>query len=255
MEQRQYQFTVALPVGYRDERGVLHRQAVIRKMRGHEEALFYDPELNSGRLVTELIRGCLVRLGDREPPTSEEVSHLYTADRNYLLLEIRRVTLGDQLRASYACPNCRNNIVMTEDLSKIRIRRLHDGEEPADVTVQLEDGYVDQEGTRHTEMVLRLPTGMDEEFVAPMMEKDPLKARDALILRCIERCGTMRSAALEAYGVKMLRDLTLGDRRAIDQALNKESPGVDVIHQIQCSKCGHSFLAPLDMSSFFLTVA
>ena len=54
-----------------------------------------------------------------------------------------------------------------------------------------------------------------------------LRARDAMILRCIETFGTLPRAALEAYGIKILRDLTLGDRRAIYRALDGEAPGVD----------------------------
>ena len=41
---------------------------------------------------------CLVRLGDLQPVPAEAVSRLYTADRNYLLVEIRRATLGDLLK-------------------------------------------------------------------------------------------------------------------------------------------------------------
>ena len=95
----QREFQVLLPIGYADPSGRVHRRAVIRKMRGHEEALLYDPSLTAGQLVTELIRGCLVRLGDLETIDSDVVSQLYTADRNYLLVEMRRVTLGDGLRA------------------------------------------------------------------------------------------------------------------------------------------------------------
>ena len=91
MEPHQRQFDVTLPIGYADENGRTHRQAWIRKMRGHEEALLYDPSLTSGRLVTELISSCLVRLGEVERVDSDLVAQLYTADRNYLLLEIRRV--------------------------------------------------------------------------------------------------------------------------------------------------------------------
>ena len=60
--QREFEFT--LPVGFTDATGRVHRKAVLQKMRGHEEALLYDPSLSGGRLVTELLRSCLVRLGE-----------------------------------------------------------------------------------------------------------------------------------------------------------------------------------------------
>ena len=56
MGPHQREFEVLLPIGYTDEAGRAHRRTVIRKMRGHEEALLYDPSLTAGQLVTELIR-------------------------------------------------------------------------------------------------------------------------------------------------------------------------------------------------------
>jgi len=251
MRTGQWEFEVLLPIGYTDESGRVHRRAVIRKMRGHEEALLYDPTLTAGQLVTELIRSCLVRLGDLASVDADVVSQLYTTDRNYLLLELRRITLGDRLRASYLCPRCGGDVPVMEDLGQIEVRRLGEGEALTDTTLQLEDGYLDREGTLHTELTLTLPRGIDEEFVSPMAAKDPLKAQDALILRCIKRFGTLPKAALEAYGVKILRELTLGDRQRLHQALNGQMPGVDFRRSVRCGGCGTVFEGVLDVSHFF----
>jgi len=251
MRPGQREFEVILPVGYTDESGRVHCQAVIRKMTGHEEALLYDPRLSAGQLVTELIRSCLVRLGDLETVGADVVSQLYTADRNYLLLELRRITLGDRLRASYLCPRCGSDVSVMEDLSQIEVRRLDEGQTLTDITLGLEDGYVDREGTLHAELALTLPRGVDEEFVSPMAARDPLKAQDALILRCIKRFGTLPKAALEAYGVKILRDLTLGDRQRLHQALNSQMPGVNFQRSLRCEGCLTTFEGVLDISNFF----
>ncbi len=142
---------VVLPVGYADPAGRIHRRAALRKMRGHEEALLYDPSITAGRLVTELLRGCLVRLGDITDVARELCSRLYSADCNYLLVELRRFTLGDALPCSYLCPGCGGDVSVVEDLSRIEVRRL-DGERPPEsAVVELEDGYQDREGVRHTE--------------------------------------------------------------------------------------------------------
>lgn len=243
-------FEAYLPIGYTDASGQVHRRAVLRKMRGHEEALLYDTSLSPSRLVTELLRSCVLRLGDIEAPDDAVLTQLYTADRNYLLLELRRITLGDRLEAVYACPSCGRYIHRVEDLREIEVRHKADDEPLEDIVLELEDGYVDRDGQAHTEVVLTLPKGTDEEFVEPMFAKDPLKAQDALLLRCIKRFGTMPKAALEAYGVKILRDLTMGDRLAIDRALNGNTPGVNLERRIDCPDCGRSFYALLDVSRF-----
>ncbi|TEB07875.1 T4 bacteriophage base plate protein [Pelotomaculum schinkii] len=252
MAQYPREFDVLLPVGYTDGSGRVHRQAVIRKMRGHEEALLYDQTLSAGRLVTELIRSCLIRLGGIEAVSSQIVSELYTVDRNYLLLELRRITLGDRLPAVYVCPRCGTEISVAQDLSRIPVRRLEEGQALADITLQLEDGYIDREGALHTEIVLTLPRGVDEEFVSSMVEKDPLRAQDVLLLRCIRRFGSLPPAALEAYGIKILRDLTMGDRHRLYQALNSQMPGVDFQCPVRCDSCGTSFQGIMDVANFFV---
>jgi hypothetical protein len=248
-EQRERE--VVLPVGAADGAGRLHRHAALRKMRGHEEALLYDASLSAGRLCTELLRGCLVRLGDLTEIPAETVSRLYSADRNYLLVELRRFTLGDALPCSYLCPGCGADVAVVEDLADLAVRRLDGDVTPSSAAVELEDGYVDREGVRHTELRLRLPRGDDEELVAETAEKDPLRARDALILRCMESFGSVPRKALEAYGIKILRDLTLGDRRRIYRALDTDAPGVDFRRTVRCPACALRFEAFLEASHFF----
>lgn len=248
----QREFDAFLPVGYTDALGRVHRHAILRKMRGHEEALLYDAGLSAGRLVTELIQSCLVRLGDLSSVDGDAAVQLYTADRNYLLLELRRITLGNHLHAAYRCPGCGGTVSLIEDLSQVPVRRLEQGQALVDQVIELEDGYEDTTGTLHTRLTLTLPRGVDEEFVAPMAARDPLKAQDALLLRCIKNFGSLPRAALEAYGVKILRDLTLSDRQRIYQALNGQTPGVDFQRTIECSQCGVSFKGVLDISNFFV---
>jgi len=140
---------------------------------------------------------------------------------------------------------------VVEDLGSIAVRRLDGDRKPESTVVELEDGYLDREGVRHSEIRLRLPRGADEEFVADTAEKDPLRARDALILRCMESFGTLPRKALEAYGVKILRDLTLGDRKRIYRALDTEAPGVEFRRPVRCPTCALHFEAFLEASLFF----
>ena len=251
MSTHQREHETVLPVGVADAAGRLHRRAFVRKMRGHEEALFYDPALSPGRLVTELIKGCLVRIDGVASVSSELVSGLFSADRNYLIVELRRITLGDKLRASYTCPVCGTDTAVVEDLSTIVVRRVGDDTIPQSVVVELEDGYEDRDGKLHREVRLRLPRGIDEEFVSRTAETDPLRARDALVLRCIESFGTLRREALEAYGVKILRDLSMGDRRLIYSALETDAPGVDFRRNVRCERCAQDFGAVLEAAGFF----
>src|SRR5580658_9887471 len=85
-----------LPIGYTDEGGNTHRTAVLRKMTGKEEAILADRrnQRNGGKLVTELLHSCLMRLGDMPKNGLDTVDGMYSADRNYLLLKLRSITFG-----------------------------------------------------------------------------------------------------------------------------------------------------------------
>src|SRR5205823_895998 len=99
-------------------------------------------------------------------------------------------------------------------------------------------------------MVLRLPTGADESAVAPQMRQNPSLGKNALLARCLRSLGDVPRHRLEALGARILADLTLTDRRRIDRAINQAAPGVDLIRDVTCTSCGHSFKSSLDMTHF-----
>ncbi len=250
--QPQHEFTVELPIGVADDRGQPHKRAAIRKMRGHEESLLYDRTLGPTALASQLIAGTLLRVGEIAEPGPDLVDRMYSADRNFLLLQIRRITLGDRLTAGYLCPACGEDVSVLEDLGAVPVRELDDDEDPESIEVGLEDGYTDREGNVHSTVVLRLPRGDDELFVASMLDHAPMKAADALTVRCIQRFGTLPATELQAYGVAILRDLTLGDRLRIQRALTDEAPGASLRRTLRCGACGSRFERLLDVSDFFL---
>ncbi len=245
-------FDVTLPIGYTDPEGTVHRKVVLRKMTGKEEAILADRRFqkNGGRLVTELLHSCIVQLGELSPNGRSTVSNLYSADRNYLLLKLRSVTFGSELESSYTCPSCSEQLHVNEDLDDLPVTVVPDGEEQGDVLVELVDGYVDKEGNVHTALALRLPTGADEEAVASQMRENPSLGKNALLARCIRSLGEMPRHRLEALGPRIMSDLTMTDRRLIDQALNDAAPGVDLVRRQECPACGREFSASLDLSNF-----
>jgi hypothetical protein len=200
--------------------------------------------------VTELLHSCIMRLGDMPKNGSGPISAMYSADRNFLLLRLRSLTFGPLLEATYTCPACGEALRVTEDLDELPVRSLGDGSSPEEIAIELEDGYVDKEGNLHTALILRLPTGDDEEAVAPQMRQNASLGKNALLARCIKSLGDVPRYRLDAMGSKILADLTMTDRRLIDRALNSAAPGIDLVREIECAGCGHVFKSTLDMSHF-----
>lgn len=249
---REFEFT--LPIGYTDTGGTLHKQVVLRKMTGKEEAILADRRFqkNGGKLVTELLQSCLVRLGGAEPNGHGRtaVAGMYSADRNFLLLKLRSITFGSELAANYTCPGCGDSLQMTEDLDELPVRAATDDESIEEIAVELEDGWTDRDGQVHTALTLRLPTGADEEAVAAQMRDNASLGKNALLSRCLKSLGEVPRHRLEAMGPRILADLTMTDRRRIDRALNEAAPGVDLVRRLECSACGKSFSSTLDLTHF-----
>ena len=241
-----------LPIGITDEDGTLQRRVVLRKMTGKEEAILADRrnQRNGGKLVTELLHSCLVSIGTAPKNGQSTVEGMYSADRNFMLLKLRSLTFGPELPARYTCPVCSEVVQMTEDLDALPVRTLREDESPNDLVVALEDGYVDKDGSVHTALVLRLPTGLDETLVAPQMRQNASLGKNALLSRCLQSLGDIPKHRLEAIGPKILAELTMTDRRLIDRVVNEMAPGVEMVRQVECVGCGHVFKATLDLTHF-----
>jgi hypothetical protein len=250
---RPREYEVTLPIGYADAEGKIHRDVVLRKMTGHEEAILADRryQRNGGKLLTELLTSCIVRLGDIGAPPRSVVSSMSSADRNYLLVRLRSITFGPELPATYGCPGCGESVQFTDDLDNLPVKNLLDGETVEDVLVELEDGYLDRDGQIHTALRLRLPVGTDEEAVAGQMRDNPSLGKNALLARCMQSLGDLPRPRLEALGPKIMGELTLTDRRRIDRAMEEAAPGIDLVRRLECPRCGKEFSASLDMSNFF----
>jgi len=248
----QREFELTLPIGYTDAEGATHRRVVLRKMTGREEAILADRKYarNGGKLVTELLHSCIVEIDGLEKNGRGPVAGMYSADRNYLLLRLRSITFGSELESTYTCPGCGESISALEDLDELPVRMLQEGEEQQDLTVELEDGWMDKEGQIHTALTMRLPTGADEEAVAPQMRENASLGKNALLARCARSLGEVPTHRLEALGPRIMSELTMTDRRLIDRALNEAAPGVELVREIECPRCARTFSTSLDLSNF-----
>src|ERR1017187_2011036 len=85
-----------LPVGFTDEEGKSHRTVVLRKMTGKEEAILADRrnQRNGGKLVTELLHSCLVRLADHPKNGPGPIENMCCADGNFMFSVVPGPFLG-----------------------------------------------------------------------------------------------------------------------------------------------------------------
>src|SRR6185436_3341318 len=95
-----------LPGGLALDEGRCLTRAVLRPLFGREEEwLTHATHTPSSARVTRLLSSCLVSL-DGEPVTTGLVRKLLVGDRDYLMLQLRRLSLGDEVNAVLTCPAC-----------------------------------------------------------------------------------------------------------------------------------------------------
>jgi len=97
-----------LPIGYRDENGVVHREGRMRLATARDElAPLVDPRVarNRAYLVVLLLSRVVTQLGSLPSVTPDVIEGLYASDFGHLQAIYRRLNL-DPLAPPPACPSC-----------------------------------------------------------------------------------------------------------------------------------------------------
>jgi predicted RNA-binding Zn-ribbon protein involved in translation (DUF1610 family) len=192
-----------------------------------EEWLATHSTAPSAIAVTRILTSCLVRIGDTKP-TEKLVRRLLVGDRDFLILQLRRLTLGDEFHVVFPCTACGNkmDVIFGADRMPVTVRP----QTRAEYSIQL--GLPGNSGTT---VRFRLPCGADQEAVVHLK---PERAADMLLDRCV----------LETGG----KSFSIADRETIADAMEELAPQVDLELDLVCPDCGNQFLAPFDTTAFFL---
>jgi hypothetical protein len=195
-------------------------RAELRPLTGREEEwVTQHAATPSAPLVTKLLSACFVRLED-QAVDSEIIGKLLAGDRDYLILQLRRMTLGDQFAAVFSCPACKHAM----DVEFLAQDILIEPRPQNAVT------YTCRSGQRHINY--RLPNGMDQEAVAHLSSDE---AVEALLARCVDT------------------PLNDEERAAVIAEMDRLAPQIDLELDLNCPECGHSFTTPFDCTSFFFS--
>jgi hypothetical protein len=110
----QTEFDFALPLGYPDSDGTLHRDGVMRRATAADEILpLRDPrvERNPAYLIVILLSRVVTRLGSLSQVTPKVVEDLYASDLAYLQDLYNRINALEPERLRVICPQCEQEVV------------------------------------------------------------------------------------------------------------------------------------------------
>jgi hypothetical protein len=234
-----------LPGGYFDAAGRLHRDFDLAFLTGREEELLTQASHpRPATLVTEVLSRSVRRLGDISPVTLEVARNLLVGDRLYLLLQLRRATFGDQVRANLACPwrGCGERVALDFAISAIPVEAPP---QPGPVHAMTLSAAAAADAGR--EITFRLPTGADQEELSGLLDDNEGRALTALLGRCLRRIGLDENPGEEAVA-----GLSALARAEIEERMRQVAPGVAQTMDARCAACGRAFTAPFDIQRFFL---
>ncbi len=241
--------TCRLPGGWAGGGGAVHREAELRPLTGcEEELLAAGGDQPGAAMVTAVLARCVERLGPIAPVTEELARELLVADRQFLMLELRRATFGDRVEATLACPwpGCGEKVDVDFSLAAIPVIESADKGPIHRFELPPEAAWRGEGGEEHREVGFRLPNGEDQERVSPCAEADEAHALSLLLERCVLEIGPLKDPDPAA-----IRRLTPAARAAIEQRMDEVAPLVALTMDLTCLECGRAFEMPFDLQDFF----
>lgn len=228
--------------------------AKVREMTGEEEDLFLDKKkLVDGRAVNHLLHNCTLTVqrvvdGERSEPTKPDYNFIaltmLSADRIALMLAIRRLTYGPELKGVTKCeqPECREKINLELSLDRIEkypktIQDVPDGK----YQITLEDGTVCQ---------MRLMDGQGEANVSKAPREDLLTVA---IMVCIESAMLPGNKTLMTNDKrKWLKKMAARMRHQLRDEIEDHHIGHDTRFEAVCPDCGFENVGTLEqLPNFF----
>lgn len=278
MPRLQNPFGAARPKG----RTELVPELELRPMTGYEEEVVERRGAgeNTARLCNEIVARCLVSPGADFTAALARVRGMLVAERDAALVKLRRISLGDDVELELRCPACGEPSTATFQLSALPLPDLRartrvsrpltpalsteggeggsmasssspegtGGEggssalipEEAEVEVELE--------SPHVKACLRMPDAGDQEALLDARLETASERKTLLLARTLLRLGD----AAGPFDPEAVRALPVATRNAMEAALDRALPDLDLSMAVQCSECGHAFSEQLDVAAFFL---
>jgi len=241
-----------LLAGYVDKDGITHSTFTLREMTGADEEFVNrsDIKTNGTKVATALLSRCVLSVGTLtrksvgNPKDWENIfKEMYTGDRDIMLLELRRISIGDTIEVTHTCPNpeCKAKLKTEVEIDELNILEF-DG--MREIPFELPRGYKDRKGVLHKTGIMRRPNGLDGELLTPLAKNNIAKAETTLLTRI---CKFDDGAYIDE---SVMASLSVRDRNYLQALLNDHQFGIDMTVDVMCDHCGEYFKGNLNQTNF-----
>lgn len=238
--------------GYRDADGVIHKEFTLREMTGRDEEAIHrtDVKNNSSKVVSVLLSRCVTRIGTLTMKSvggrdkwEKIIKSLYVGDQDYMLVQLRRLSIGEEIEVNHVCPNpeCKTKLHTILNLDELEVVPFHGVRE---IPFELPRGYKDKKSVVHKTGTMRLATGLDREILTPLAKTNLAKAETVMLTRL---CTFDDGAHIDE---DVMGNLSIRDREYLQKLLQEHYFGVKTETEVTCDSCGETFIGSLSASNF-----
>jgi hypothetical protein len=227
---------VNLPGGYISQDGSLTKYAEVRELNGSDEEAIAKAG-SVGRVLNTILQRGLVSLG-QEKITKDTFDDLLAADREAILLGIRKVTFGETADYNLYCSECGKESLVSIDLDKdVPVSELQDPIADRKWDVEIKAGIAK----------VTLPNGRTQRLLMENSDKTVAELNTILLEGCL--LGINGKGSL---GASTVLKLGMGDREKLVSEILTKNPGPRLGEVMKtCEACGTDVNTPLSLMSLF----
>lgn len=238
-----------LLAGYVDSEGVTHKEFTLREITGKDEEAIHkgDVKNNSSKVASVLLSRCVTSLGTLTPKSvgirkwEEIIKSLYVGDQDYILLQLRKISIGEEIEVNHVCPECKTKLKTLVGVDELELIPFK-GERL--IEFELPRGYKDKKGEVHKNGKMRLPTGIDREILTPLARTNLAKAETVMLTRL---CKFDDGLPVDD---DIMGSLSIRDREYLQKLLQENTFGVNLQTEVVCDSCGESFMGTFNATNF-----
>ncbi len=230
--------SLVLPAGVLNAAGEACRRVQVRALTGADEERLFERGASGSERVSAFLARAIERIDGIDTPIDEAfTAALPLGDRDYLLLRLRQIELGDAVHQVMRCPACAKKVDIDFLISELPVQRLDALQ--ADWPVML-GGHCAR---------VRLPNGADQQAVEALALANPSAANTLLFSRVV------LSLDGEAPTPDSVRAWSPAMRSALMTWLHAQAPGPDLMLDLPCPHCQADMSHAFDLHGFFLPSA
>jgi len=222
-----------LPCGYLDGDGNLHTAVTVREMTGEEEEILAARNMPSSKKINSILSRCTESIGAVSGHFIQQIiPELVQGDRIYLLIAIRRASLGNDMPFVTKCPSCSQDARFKLDLADLEIKKM------PDPMIRTYDLTLPKTGSK---VVMKVLNGRGEDAIG----KASTRGKDIITSAIFARVESIDDKPVTMADLK---SLPLVDRNFLRDAWEDHEGGVDTEVKIDCPGCGIEYDTELDIS-------